>query len=33
MLLVDEPGHIVLANSPAQQLFGYSEDEFYGLTV
>lgn len=33
MLLVDDAGHIVLANSSAQQLFGHSEDEFCRLTV
>ncbi|GJL73657.1 MAG: hypothetical protein NMNS01_28560 [Nitrosomonas sp.] len=33
MLLVDDTGHIVLANPTAQLLFGYSEDELCGLTV
>ncbi|PSJ16605.1 PAS domain S-box protein, partial [Nitrosomonas supralitoralis] len=33
MLLVEEFGHIVLANTTAQQLFGYSADELSGLTV
>lgn len=33
MLLVDNSGHIVLANPAAQLLFGYTEDELCGLTV
>ncbi len=33
MLLVDNFGHIVLANPAAQLLFGYTEDELCGLTV
>lgn len=33
MLLVDDAGHIVLANSAVQLLFGYTENELCGLTV
>ena len=33
MLLVDNAGHIVLANPTVQLLFGYTENELCGLTV
>ena len=33
MLLVDDAGHMVLANPAVQLLFGYTEDELCGLTV
>ena len=33
MLLVDNAGHIVLANPAMHLLFGYTEDELRGLTV
>ena len=33
MLLVDDAGHIVLANLAVQLLFGYTEVEFYGRRV
>ncbi len=33
MLLVDNFGHIVLANPAAQLLFGYTEDDLCGLEI
>jgi len=33
MLLVDDTGHVLLANPAAQQLFGYTQDELSGLAV
>lgn len=33
MLLADDAGRVVLANPAAQELFGYPEEEFSGLTV
>ncbi|MGZ8983404.1 MAG: PAS domain-containing sensor histidine kinase [Methylotenera sp.] len=33
MLLIDDTGHIVLANPIAQQLLGYTEEEICGLEV
>ena len=32
-LLIDDAGHVILANPAAQQLLGYAEDEIAGLTV
>ncbi len=33
MLFVDEEGHIIRSNHEAVRLFGYSNDEFLGMTV
>ncbi|MDD5412252.1 MAG: PAS domain S-box protein, partial [Methylobacter sp.] len=33
MLIADAGGHILLANPAAERLFGYTRDEFTGLTV
>ena len=33
MILVEEGGHIVLANPAAQELFSYSEEDICKLTV
>jgi two-component system, LuxR family, sensor kinase FixL len=33
MLLVDDAGHVVLANPAAQQILGYTQDELSGLAV